>query len=477
MLRRTLALTATSFALFTATAGATERVWSQTGPMTDQRHSPAATLLNDGRALFIGGFTQTAEVYDPAANAWTAVAAPARDRHNAAAVTLRDGRVLVVGGEGPDGFLRSAELYDPATNQWTPAGRMNDWRGSPAAVLLADGRVMVIDGDADGEPEIFDPGSRTWSPTAEPNLWREHPTLTALADGRVLVAGAMSTEYDGDIGTSELYDPRTNTWSTPVAMNELRSRAHAARLPDGRVLVAGGTEFGRAQTSDTAEIFDPATGRWTATGRTSGEHGQYSVMVSLADGTPMLIGGFYWIGSNRYFASNVAEIYNAATGTWRAAAPMLDRRWGHAAVAFADGSVVVAGGGETGSIPERFVTLETVIGGPVLQPFNPTPTAPPATPAPAKVAGTIAFARPLPRKLKVSRGTVTVKLRCTGGACTDKLVLKRWRTTLASGAVKAADGQTVTLKLKLRGKLKARKTSVSLELATQKTTLFASLRR
>ena len=56
-------------------------------------------------------------------------------------------------------------------------------------------------------------------------------------------------------------------------------------------------------------------------------------------------------------------------------------------------------------------------------------------------------------------------------------MLKRWRTTLASRAFVAADGQTVTVKLKLRGKLKARKTAVTLELARQKTTLFASLRR
>src|SRR4051812_26469882 len=105
MLRRTLALTPASLALLTTDAGATERVWQQTGPTIAHRHSPAAARLADGRALFVGGFDAGAEVYNPATNGWTAVAPPARERHNAAAITLRDGRVLVFGGAGAGGLL------------------------------------------------------------------------------------------------------------------------------------------------------------------------------------------------------------------------------------------------------------------------------------------------------------------------------------------------------------------------------------
>jgi hypothetical protein len=45
MLRRTVALTAASFALLTLAAGAFERVWQQTGRISEARVQPAAARL------------------------------------------------------------------------------------------------------------------------------------------------------------------------------------------------------------------------------------------------------------------------------------------------------------------------------------------------------------------------------------------------------------------------------------------------
>src|SRR5690349_1406421 len=98
MLRRTLTLVALAGRAFPATASA-ERVWTQTGPLTAAREFPVAAPLADGRALFAGGGTATAESFDPASDAWTATAPMAHPRTGAAAVTLRDGRVLVAGGD------------------------------------------------------------------------------------------------------------------------------------------------------------------------------------------------------------------------------------------------------------------------------------------------------------------------------------------------------------------------------------------
>ena len=129
--------------------------------------------------------------------------------------------------------------------------------------------------------------------------------------------------------------------------------------------------------------------------------------------------------------------------------------------------MVVAGGLDAGTVGERFVTLETAVGAPLINPL-----APPVPPAPVLAApvtpGAVAFTRPLPRKLKLSRSTVKVKLRCTGGPCSDKLVLKQWHTTLASGTSRPPTARRSRSSLKLKRKPKKRTTSVSLELAQQK---------
>lgn len=69
---------------------------------------------------------------------------------------------------------------------------------------------------------------------------------------------------------------------------------------------------------------------------------------------------------------------------------------------------------------------------------------------------------------------MTVKLRCTGGRCRDRLALRRGTRTLARVDVKAAAGATVTVKLKLSTanyrKLRHRKTAATLVLSRQNVT-------
>ena len=91
------------------------------------------------------------------------------------------------------------------------------------------------------------------------------------------------------------------------------------------------------------------------------------------------------------------------------------------------------------------------------------------------VAGKLSFAKPLPHRLKPTRTrTITVKLRCTGGPCQDRLALKRGTRTLARIDVKAAPGTTATAKLKLSTadyrKLRHRKTAATLVLSEEDVT-------
>lgn len=123
-----------------------------------------------------------------------------------------------------------------------------------------------------------------------------------------------------------------------------RYGAVAVPLPNGMILVAGGRINAGAAT-DTAEIFDPATGNWTATG--SMTQARYnSGFAPLPDGRILVAGGFSGTPSSQYLAST--EIYNPATGSFSAGNPMAGPRSGIAGAPLPDGTVLMAGGANTG---------------------------------------------------------------------------------------------------------------------------------
>jgi hypothetical protein len=133
-----------------------------------------AAMYAPGKILVVGGGDPpqaSAEVIDlNAANpSWRTVASMSVARRHHTSTLLPDGTVLVTGGtagaghNNPDAPTLSAELWDPATEAWTTlaSGTVPRLYHS-AALLLADGRVVVMGGERgadDVEPavEIFSP--------------------------------------------------------------------------------------------------------------------------------------------------------------------------------------------------------------------------------------------------------------------------------------------------------------------------------
>ncbi len=74
------------------------------------------------------------------------------EREDHTATLLDDGRALVVGGQEPeeDQVLASVEIFDPATGSWSAASAMEENRSGHAAILLDGGRVLVV-GGMDGD--------------------------------------------------------------------------------------------------------------------------------------------------------------------------------------------------------------------------------------------------------------------------------------------------------------------------------------
>jgi hypothetical protein len=122
--------------------------------MSIVRSGHTAILLPDGKVLVAGGnkccytIYDSAELYDPATDTWTATGSLITGRAGHRAVRLDNGNVLVVGGENQSFHgLASAELYNVASGTWSSAGSMQTARaGTHAAVLLPSGRVLVSGG-------------------------------------------------------------------------------------------------------------------------------------------------------------------------------------------------------------------------------------------------------------------------------------------------------------------------------------------
>jgi hypothetical protein len=249
-------------------------------PLNEDRNFAAAALLPDGQVLVAGGFAETrgtlgtAERYDPAANTWSVTRGAMNDRRELFTATpLTDGRVLLVGGLSlkKRETLTTAEVYDPATDAFTPtADGMQIDRFEHAAVRLADGRVLVVGGKSwkVGQPdhplasaEIYDPATGRFRLVGGAmRQARSRPTATLLLDGRVLIAGG--TDHGKPALACEIFDPRAERFTPAAPLKEGRMAHDAVRLPDGRVLVAGGWSDARHASTPTVEVYDPDADRW-----------------------------------------------------------------------------------------------------------------------------------------------------------------------------------------------------------------------
>src|SRR3954469_4816623 len=196
---------------------------------TPTRAWNSLTLLNDGHVLLAGGVignatpgggaaptpqasgspsqmaTDTASLYDPASDTYTATGAMAQGRVLHTATLLQDGKVLVAGGAG-------------AAINLTPA---SGGQSSSAPIATA---------------EIYDPGSGAFSTTGSLTTPRAYHTATLLQDGKVLIVGG-SDMSNASLASAELYDPQTGAFSTTGALNTVRSFHTATLLQDGKVLI------------------------------------------------------------------------------------------------------------------------------------------------------------------------------------------------------------------------------------------------
>lgn len=324
--------------------------------MRTGRDRPSAVRLSSGRVLVAGGrssgaLTSSAEIFDPASGQWTAAAAMRTARwaggNDGFLINLPNGQVLALGG--------AAELYDPGADTWTPVANTPAAVGSGGSkTLLKDGRVLLIPGGGTAA-YLYDPVGAAWSGVPGFDGRTEH-AAARLGDGRVLVSGGHGNG-SAYLPTALLFDPANGSWRATGTLRVGRYQHFSFALADGRVVVSHGVVSAPTVT-DSTEIYDAASGTW----RAGGDIHKFSPSTSGATGTLMkdgrfLVAGGATTGSSSPILDQVpqglldetnAEWFDSTAAVWRRAtrAPggLVVPRYGHAAVALDDGSVLLAGG-------------------------------------------------------------------------------------------------------------------------------------
>lgn len=245
-------------------AQSTQGLWT-TSPVrqpTPRSEAPAAVVK--GLIYVPGGFgpggccrtSTTFEVYDPAADKWSARKAmpKAVDHHMMVAY---DDKLYVF-------WRESLWIYDPAGDSWSAAM-------PGVGVGLYAGGAVVLDGFVyvGGGATVFkryDLRTGTWETLPSIRQYRDHLAMVEF-EGKIWVMGGRSQGELNAFKTVDIYDPKTRQWTAGPDMKEIRS-GFAAQVIGGRIYAVGG-EVGRndvgkvpSATIGTAERFDPTKGAW-----------------------------------------------------------------------------------------------------------------------------------------------------------------------------------------------------------------------
>jgi len=291
------------------------------------RELAVAAPLPNGEVLIAGGASSSgvvasAELFNPTNDTFTALPASGNTelqtaRYGAVAAPLPNGQVLIAGGTS-DGFsyLQSAELFDPATDTFTamPASgstELQTARHVAVAAPLPNGQVLIAggyggsgySGSVLASAELFSPATDTFaalpaSGSTELQTARGGAVATPLPNGQVLVAGG--TDGSNYLSSAELFVPAPQALVTGRDFGD-QTIGHPSALQtivvknDGaQALTISATTLGGANPSDFAITADACSGttlafRQTCTitvGFTPTAAGARAATIALSDNEP-----------------------------------------------------------------------------------------------------------------------------------------------------------------------------------------------
>lgn len=183
-----------------------------------ERGSAVADVI-DGKVYVAGGFrnvmaSNLVDVYDPAADTWTALASMPEARDHACGAAI-GGELIVAGGRTVQTNSPRSDVwsYDPDSNTWTTRASMPTGRGGMGCGAI-DGKLYAAGGEGNvADPsgvfanvEVFEPATDTWnelSPMPNP----KHGVAGAVWDGALYLCGGADREGFGAIADTDVFRP------------------------------------------------------------------------------------------------------------------------------------------------------------------------------------------------------------------------------------------------------------------------------
>jgi WD40 repeat protein len=335
--------------------------FSSIGDMSVPRSGHTGTLLADGRVLVAGGTddsTHSAELFHPSTGSLKPVSGSmVHTRMGHGAALLPDGKVLIVGGGDSNGVLfQTAELFDPVLQTFTATGDLRQVRTNASATLLPGGKVLIAGGqDSQGTllptSELYDPATGTFSLTGNMLSPRAQHTATLLSNGKVLMVGGGH-----GMNSAEIFDPTTGLFTSTGSLSEARTFHTATLLPSGKVLVLGGTDMmmpgggGAAPAPvslNSVELYDPASGTFKTVGKLAVARDSHSATL-LSSGAVLVAGGYVhdFDGDAQPSLNTIftAELIDPGSFASTPAASLEQARAEHVATILNNGQVLVTGG-------------------------------------------------------------------------------------------------------------------------------------
>ncbi|HTZ69924.1 MAG TPA: hypothetical protein VMB71_04660 [Acetobacteraceae bacterium] len=200
---------------------------------------------------------------------------------------LPDGRVLIVGGEydgsGKGVWTNAGSIYDPVADAWTavepPANAPANSIGDSQSVILADGTFMLglccaYNPDMDA---FFKPKTLGWANAHAPRYggaYQDEQGYELLPNGDVLTLDIWTNYPNADANNAERYDPGRKRWlnagTTPVSLVDPLQCGNfeigpAVLRGDGSVVAFGGnTGCVTGATDDPTALYMTKGGSWSS---------------------------------------------------------------------------------------------------------------------------------------------------------------------------------------------------------------------
>jgi kelch-like protein 20 len=261
-----------------------------------------------------GGGT-TVDIYDARTGRWSTarltVGLPAK-----AAATVGTKAMFIGGGNG---FEHSdvVDIYYDATGRWSTA-RLSQVRQAPTATTVGS-KVIIAGGLPQGTgADVYDDATGVWSTV---QLSHRQPSVSTTVGHMAFFAGGYDV-HGNPTEVVDVYNGRNGRWSTttlprPAFFDRAISVGSLAIFAGGLVPGADGNHVA----TDVVDIFDAATGAWS-TAKLS--LARFSFAAAAAGDKVLFAGGSYDLSDGIYDATDVVDVYDARTGEWsttRLAAP------------------------------------------------------------------------------------------------------------------------------------------------------------